>query len=235
MLAARGDTRNEPSLSSVHPDSSKGTTAGGPSPFASTQPSPLGSNAHRGAAGGCSGVGLRGAPTPARQQVPVRRSRGPPAARGHCQCRRGLRSDFGSERESAPPPTSAGRGPRPPARTVAEAADEETSSRHETPAGGQKRNARKGIRAPCRYQGRFGFCLREDDAPPGRPSPRTARPPQAGAPAQSDPHSRSRCPRSAEGEEGRMCRDTATGSVPPAAFPRPLYSPSPPGKTLRTK
>lgn len=71
-----GDTRNEPPLPFAHRDSSKSTTAGGPSPSSSTQPNPLRLNAHRGAAGALQRARTAGGRTPARQQVPVPRSRG---------------------------------------------------------------------------------------------------------------------------------------------------------------
>lgn len=98
------------------------------------------------------------------------------------------------------------------------------------PLGGKKGMRERAAGLPCRCQGRFGFCLREDDAPPGRPSPQTARPPQAGAPAQPDPHSRSRRPQSVAGEKGRMCRDTATGLAPGPSFHGLSPPPAPPAK-----
>ncbi|XP_056370551.1 translation initiation factor IF-2-like [Oenanthe melanoleuca] len=170
------------------------------------QPNPLRSNAHRGAAGAgrtcgsadtstATGTGPeepRPPPRPQRRTRPV--PPGPPER---------ARANAAHERR----PRAAA-----PARAAPAAADGETSSRHETPAGGKKgmRARAAGLSADVRGGSAFVYMKTTP-----RQAARARGAPQAGAPAQPPPQP---LPPPAVGRRGGegMCRDTATGSAPPA-------------------
>lgn len=129
----------------------------------------------------------------------------PPGARGHGQCRRGLRSGCGSERESTPPPTSAGRGPRPLARSVAAGVDEETASRHEMPAGDKQGMRERAAELPADVRGGSAFVYVSTtprQAARARESPARRRPEPRPSPA----------PKAAPAARGRVRR--RRGDVP---------------------